>query len=182
MLAGQSSVLSALGCPLSLLGSGHSDEICQVEQDRGDLWFLLWSLHFFRSGLVSGVQAFRVRVEHTLPLTLHGSGAKRDRDRAGRSKRPVAMGPVAQLLLPSASLGFLLQWTPGALCVAIPSSLERRLPLTPYPFQCLVFVGGSRSTLGNQLIFVVCVCFSVLGTEPRASCMLGQASTVQQHP
>ena len=80
---------------------------------------------------------FRVRVEHTLPLTLHGSGAKRDRDRAGRSKRPVAMGPVAQLLLPSASLGFLLQWTPGALCVAIPSSLERRLSLTPYPFQCL---------------------------------------------
>lgn len=82
------------------------------------------------------MQAFRVRVEHTLPLTLHGSGAKRDRDRAGRSKRPVAMGPVAQLLLPSASLGFLLQWTPGALCVAIPSSLERRLSLTPYPFQC----------------------------------------------
>lgn len=147
MLAGQSCVLSALGCPLSLLASGHCDEICQVEQDRGDRWFLLWSLHFFRSGLVSGMQAFRVRVEHTLPLTLHGSGAKRDRDRAGRSKRPVAMGPVAQLLLPSASLGFLLQWTPGALCVAIPSSLERRLPLTPYPFQCLVFVGGGHEAL-----------------------------------
>lgn len=57
--------------------------------------------------------------------------AKRDRDRAGRSKRPVAMGPVAQLLLPSASLDFLLQWMPGTLCVAIPSSLERRLSLTP---------------------------------------------------
>lgn len=65
-----------LGGQFVPVASRDCDEICQVEQDREDLWFLVCSLHFFRSGLVTGRQAFRVRVEHTLPLTLHGSGAE----------------------------------------------------------------------------------------------------------
>lgn len=113
----------------------------------------------------------------------HGRCVVRDcpsGDRTGRSERPVAMGPVARHSLSPAPLGFLLQWTLGAIvcCDSKPTGKEA-VSLTPHPLWCLLFWGGQEELLETSYFFVVCFCFSVLGAELRPSC---KSFTAQQHP
>lgn len=140
------------------------------------------ALHFFGSSPVAGRQASQPSgYSPSCPLLSMASEAcGPSGDRAGRSERPVAMGPVVQLLLSPAPLGFLLQWTLGAIVCCDPKLTGKEtVSLTPYPLWCLLFVGGQEVLLETSYFAVVCFCFSVLGAELRPSC---KSFTAQQHP
>lgn len=85
-------------------------------------------------------------------------------DRAERGERSVAMDP--------APLGFLLQWTLGAIvCCESKLTGKETVSLTPHPLQCLRFVGGQEGLLETSYVVVAaaCFCFPVLRGRTRAS-------------
>lgn len=90
-------------------------------------------------------------------------------DRAERDERSVAMDPV---LASPAPLGFLLQWTLGAIvCCESKLTGKETVTLTPHPLRCLLFVGGQEGLLETSYVVVAaaCFCFPVLRGRTRAS-------------
>lgn len=90
-------------------------------------------------------------------------------DRAERDERSVAMDPV---LASPAPLGFLLQWTLGAIvCCESKLTGKETVTLTPHPLWCLLFVGGQEGLLETSYVVVAaaCFCFPVLRGRTRAS-------------
>jgi hypothetical protein len=89
------------------------------------------------------------------------------------------MAPAAQLLLPPTPVGFLLQWTLGAIVCCDPKLTGKEsVYLTPHPLWCLLFmcvcVGGvdvkRYSWKPVILLLFFAFVFPVLGPELRPSC------------
>lgn len=83
----------------------------------------------------------------------HGMRECPSGDRTARSRRPAATGPVGQHLLPPAPLGFLLQWTLGAIVCCDPKLTGKEsVSLTPHPL-CAPVWGVGYSHLVTDTAF-----------------------------